>query len=281
MKNRIIKIETTADIDTTRASVYDLHNRYIDKNGNMYGLRYNRLDRKVEIVKIMRSSAMEAHVFEQKVVQQRINNENQYDDEYVDEEELVEDHEEYFDPAGLIRKTLHLMEAHRDRLGGIMMNIKNSNVFPKENKTDSIELENVFRNLEIDGIQQFEKVENYEKELTNYPRSLTYYQAKIDNEGRQLIEFIGGDDERTMRFVHYYEMYNAICALYRNLRTILTQLIEFTSTKDVENMKSLSNFEKQAFEDANVSLDNTMREIEEVLQSMKPLAEFLKEPSNI
>ena len=284
MKNRIIKIDSIEDIDTTRASVYDLSNRYIDKKGNMYGLRYNRMSRKVEIVKLMRSSANEAHVYEAQVVQQQKTDSETSagDDAFADEEtEYIEEYEEYFDPGGLIRSTLHLMEAHRDRLTGIIMNIKNSNVFPKENKTESIELENVFRNLEIDGIQQFEKVENYEKELTNYPRSLTYYQAKIDNEGRRIIEYLGNDDERIMRFVHYYEMYNAITALYRNLRIILTQLIEFTGNRDVESMKSLSNFEKQAYEHANVSLDNTMREIEEVLESMEPLDEFLREPSNI
>ncbi len=282
MKTRIIRINDISDIDTARASVYDLHNRYVDRQGNMYGLRYNRYDRKVEIVKLMRSTTMDAHLYEQQVVKKRMTEAREIEeDNYVEEDEFPEEAHDFFDPAGLIRNTLHLMEAHQNRLRGIIMNIKNSNVFPKENKSDSIELENIFRNLEIDGIQQFEKVDNYEKELTNYPRSLTYYQAKIDNEGRNIIEHIAGDDERVMRFVHFYEMHNSIVALYRNLRVILTQLIEFLDTKDVEGMKSLSTFEKQAFHDANVSLDNTMVEIGEVLQRMEPLGEFLKEPSNI
>ncbi len=284
MKTRIIRINDISDIDTSRASVYDLNNRYVDPRGNMYGLRYNRLERKVEIVKLMRSTPVDAHLYEQKVAKTRIEKSRETEEEPLPEEEQKEEYEEveeFFDPAGLIRNTLHLMDAHQSRLQGIIMNIKNSNVFPKENKTDSIELENIFRNLEIDGIQQFEKVDNYEKELTNYPRSLTYYQAKIDNEGRKIIDFLSGDDERIMQFVHYYEMHQSIVALYRNLRVILTQLIEFLDTKDVESMKSLSNFEKQAFHDANVSLDNTMIEIEEVLNSMEPLREFLQEPSNI
>jgi len=54
MKQRIIKINDISEIDTSKISVYDLNNRYIDKNGSMFSLKYNRGERKVEIIKIVR-----------------------------------------------------------------------------------------------------------------------------------------------------------------------------------------------------------------------------------
>ena len=42
MKNVIIRINDISDIDTSKISVYDLNNRYVDTHGTMYGLRYNK-----------------------------------------------------------------------------------------------------------------------------------------------------------------------------------------------------------------------------------------------
>jgi len=284
MKHKIIRIGSIAEIDTSKINVYDLNNRYIDPRGNMYGLKYDRLRKKIEIIRLVRTLTDEAPVMQHKIIQKKIDDTRNTAEEEEYEEELDEDmsmeEERIFDPLTLVNETLRLMDSHRERLKGIMMNIKNSNVFPKENKSESIELENIFRNLEIDGIQHFEKVDNYERELTSYPRSITYYQAKVDTHGRQVIEMLGGNNERILRFIHFYEMYNSITALYRNLRKILTSLIEFVAVKDVESMKTLTAFERQSFEDAAVSIDNTMREIDRILDSMVPMGEYLQDPDN-
>ncbi|PKL37686.1 MAG: hypothetical protein CVV44_15190 [Spirochaetae bacterium HGW-Spirochaetae-1] len=284
MKHKIIRIDSIAEIDTSKINVYDLNNRYIDPRGNIYGLKYDRLRKKIEIIRLVRTLTDEAPVMQHKIIQKKIDDTRNIVEEEDYEEELDGDmsveEERIFDPLTLVNETLRMMDSHRERLKGIMMNIKNSNVFPKENKSESIELENIFRNMEIDGIQHFEKVDNYERELTSYPRSITYYQAKVDTHGRQVIEMLGGNNERILRFIHFYEMYNSITALYRNLRKILTTLIEFVAVKDVENMKTLTAFERQSFEDATVSIDNTMREIDRILDSMVPMGEYLQDPEN-
>ncbi|HXK65620.1 MAG TPA: hypothetical protein PK348_05090, partial [Spirochaetota bacterium] len=63
MKTRFIRIDDISQIDTSKISTFDLANRYIDKYGNMYGLRYNRAQKKVEIVKIMRTPKKHASYY--------------------------------------------------------------------------------------------------------------------------------------------------------------------------------------------------------------------------
>ena len=51
--SRIIRVASVEDIDLTKVSVYDLNNRYVDSQGNMYGLKYNRSDKKIEVIKML------------------------------------------------------------------------------------------------------------------------------------------------------------------------------------------------------------------------------------
>ena len=91
---------------------------------------------------------------------------------------------------------MELARTHRERIKGIIMNIRNSNIIPKDNKTESNQMEDMFRNLEIDGIQGIDNLLNYQKELVSYPRSLTYYQAKMDDRGREIIETLAAATAR-------------------------------------------------------------------------------------
>jgi hypothetical protein len=137
----------------------------------MYGLKYDRLSKKIHVIRIVRTLAEEASGIQQKIIKKKFNEAMLPPEDELPGEETEDEEKEdiFFDPGTLINEILEQISSHKERLRGIMMNIKNSNIFPKENKNESVELENIFRNMEIDGIQQFEKVENYEKELTHYP----------------------------------------------------------------------------------------------------------------
>jgi hypothetical protein len=280
MKSPIIRINDVSEIDTSRVSVYDLNNRYLDRRGNMYGLKYDRLSKKIQIIRIVRTLTDEAQLLQQKIIRKKIDQTKNPAEEDFPAEQFELQEESFFDPDLLVSETLNLVTAHKERLRGIIMNIKNSNIFPKENKHESVELENIFRNLEIDGIQQFEKVENYEKELSHYPRSITYYQAKIDNHGRAVIESLGNNKDKIMNFIHLYEMYISLKAVYRNLKKILMSLVEFINQRDVESGRKFTPFEKQSFEDSQVSIANTLFEIDDILNKLAPLGEYLKSPEN-
>ena len=249
----------------------------------MYTLRYNKTTKKIDVVQIMRTHIKDASYFHKKIIQKKIS------DSHAPAEEITEiqfsDQSDdkavhSFDPDLFINKAIELMLTHRDRLKGIMMNIKNSNAVSREDKTTSSELEDIFRNIDIDGIQNFEKAENYQKELINYPRSITYYQAKIDKKGRDIIESLAGHNERIMKFIYIFEMFQTIKTLYRNLKKIINNLNDFIKEIDSDQIKNLNQGEKQSFKDADVSISNTIDEIEDILDDLRRFEDYVYNPSN-
>ena len=137
MKKRIIKIKDVSQIDTSKISVYDLNNRYVDPMGNLFGLKYNRAGRKIEIIKLERVHTSQTRQYQRKIFLNR-ENENIYDniqtgenqnlDNDLDEDKL------FFEPDPFIEKVISDAEIHKERINGIIMNIHDSGIFPKENK---------------------------------------------------------------------------------------------------------------------------------------------------
>jgi len=283
MKPQLIRINDVSDIDTSKISVFDLNNRYIDKNGNMYGVKYNPAARKIEVIRIVRAVDREVSDMRQRIAKKRL-----YDFDAppgtaapmeksagLSEETIMD-----FDPENFINDSMKLMQTHRERIKGIVMNIKNSNVFPRENKQETIELENVFRNLEIDGDLSFDHADNYQKELRSYPRSITYYQAKIDNRGNQIIEKLAGDQNRVMKFIYKYEMFITITGAYKTFHAAILELRNIVEGKNIDDMKGILHNDKQAFQDAKISINNTITETEDILDRLSLLERYVTDSSN-
>lgn len=285
MKTQFIRINDISEVDTSRATVYDLNKRYIDSHGNMFGLRYNRENRKIEIIKIIRTPAKTASYYQQRMAQQKYLAREEGQAAAVtarleeDDTGFEESGEAAFDPTTFINRCLEMMKTHRDRLNGIMMNIKNSKVVPETERMEASTLAGIFRNMDIDGIRRIEKVIDNHRELTNYPRSLSYYQSKLDTAGREIFEALG-EDGRRMRFIFFSEMHGSIRHLYRSLLKALRDLEFFLSEKDVEGMKHLTFSEKQQFQDAMTSIQNTIREITAILRDANRLEEFIGNSEN-
>jgi len=271
MKKRIIRINDVSQIDTSRVSVYDLNNRYVDPLGNIFGLRYNKDDRKVEIIKLERFHSGESRIFQQIANRHKegksaaeiipdfskVQNDN-YESDYIEESAI--------EPEVFIEEVINNAETHKERISGLIKNIYDSDIFPKENKQESTEFDDIVRNLEIDGIQQLEKLETYYRELTNYPRSITYYQAKIDNTGKQIFDKLAGNKELTMRFIFIYEMSASIKRIYTNLKKHVVHIDDFTSSKNIDDRQNMTKHQKQSFIDARTSIGNTIQDIESILR---------------
>jgi hypothetical protein len=287
MKTRFIRINDVSEIDTAKASVYDLNNRYIDARGNMFGLRFNRDSKKIEIIKILRTPAKTAPYFQQKLFQQKrthTKNDGAPDAEGIEthyESTIDADDMEAipFNPESFINNALELMRTHRDRLTGIMMNIKNSKLVGDNERGDSALLNVLFRNIEIDGTKRIEKILENHKEIVNYPRSLSYYQSKLDTEGRAIFDALN-DDSRRKKFIYLSEMYHSIKNLYNSLQRVLTELNTFLEEKNIDDVKNLTFLEKQNHQDAAISLANTMKEIAVLLRDISHLEEYVYTQDN-
>jgi len=281
-RTRIIRVQNMEDIDLSKVSVYDLNNRYVDAAGNMFGLRYDRAGKKIEVIKLIRTPAKSAGFFAKKVYEYKRGHLSSGDDGGIPEPTVEGGEEEYreetgegpgdggngiepdFEPDTFINTTLERMKSHRDRLNGIMMNIKNSNVVKESNREESTYLIDIFRNLDIDGVQRIDKILNDHKELVSYPRSLVYYVAKLDTRSKNIVDSLGGDTAK-MRFIFLTEMYFAIRNVYRTLQKVLREFSEFLQGKNLDEIRSLSHNETKSFEDGRISVENTLSEAEDIL----------------
>ena len=277
MKKRIIRIADISEVDTSKISVYDLNNRYVDPMGNIFGLKYNRELRKIEIIKLERIHSSEMLQYQKKIMMLRdmeYNSAGPGDVKNVQPSE-TDTEELFFEPDVFVESVINESEVHRERLAAILMNIDLSDVFTRENKMESTAIDDLSRHIEIDCIQQLEKLDNYYRELINYPRTITYYQAKVDNEGKNLIDSMSGlKKEKIMKFIFYYEMSVTIKRVYSNIRKHIGSLDEFVADKNPDDVQGLSKHQKQAFIDAKTSITNTISEVEEILSRNRKLYEF-------
>lgn len=285
MKKRIIKIKDVSQIDTSKISVYDLNNRYIDPLGNLFGLKYNRSGRRIEIIKLERVHTSQTRQYQKKIYQNR-ETEALYDATLSHEtgynvnRDDFDENKLFFEPDPFIEQVITDAEIHKERINGIIMNINDSLIFPKENKMESTEFDDITRNLDIEGIQQLEKLDSYYRELTNYPRSITYYQAKIDNDGKDMIDLLAGNQDKTMRFIFLYEMSSSIKRVYTSLYKHIKRLDNFTSSRNPDETAGISKPQKQSFVDARTSIVNTMNDIENILKTNQILYDFSINPNS-
>jgi hypothetical protein len=298
MKNIYIKINDIAEIETSKISVYDLNKRFVDKRGNIFGLRYDKAAKKIEIIKIIRADSNEAAQHQINILKSKklvpapagenkelkeSESEGQENSSYDEErpnEEGFESELSNFDSAKFIKSTIELLITHKTRLKGIESNIKNSNIVLKTNKHENSELDEIFRGIDIEGGQNIDKIENYQKELLSYPRSITYYQAKIDKSYSRMLDAFKSDAEKMMKFIYSYEMYQTIKNICTNLNRVIKKLRDFLHSRDPETIKNKNPGERQAFNDAQVSINNTIKEIEGILDKLKLLDAFINNPEN-
>jgi hypothetical protein len=285
MKTTFIKIDNISEINPSKVSVHDLNNRYIDKEGKMFGLKYNRKTRKVSIIRIIRTPAKSAEYFNQILRTQKKEERLiqkaglEKTDNLIITGETDSDNETRFDFSRFITETIELMQTHKARIAGIMMNIKNSRMIPENDKINYTQLNDMFRNLEIDGIGRIDKALTDYKEIKNYPRSLTYYLSKLDSRNRKIVDALDADS-RKMNFVLAAEMYYTIKNLYRTFFKILSDFSHFINVISPGGPKDITNAERQYFVDAKISAENTVNEISVLLDNLKRLDEYLNDVNN-
>jgi hypothetical protein len=189
--------------------------------------------------------------------------------------------DEPFNPDEMLYKTFTSMNLHIERLRGIVMNIKNSKLVEKIPKSDSIALDNIFKNIEIDGIQQIAKVETYQKELMAYPKHVAYYQTRMDSISKAILSKLEMSSQKAMKYVMFYEMHTTIKMLYTKLGSLLQNITDFID-KNIESFQSAFNpTQKRSFDDAVISINTTKSEINDIEKSLLKLQAFLHNPDSM
>lgn len=267
MKTRFIHINDISEIDTSKIAIFDMSNRYIDKHGNMYGLRYNKPEKRIEIVRIMRTQRKHALFFSQKIPRRSEKPETNHNDDYLGE--ALE-----FEPEQCIASTVDTIKTHKDRLNAIIMNIANSNIISDTDKMSWSAMNDFFRSLDIDGIQHLEKIVESYTEFSNYPRSITYYQSKLDTKHRKILDEIPSESSK-LRYVKYYEMWFLIKAAYKTIVKTLNDIKFLLEQQHVDDKRSMTPFQKQIYSDALTSINNTIAESSAVISDCAMINDYI------
>jgi hypothetical protein len=215
----------------------------------------------------MRTQKKHATYFSQKIQMRPEKPEAPHNDDYLGE--AME-----FDPEACINHIVELSKTHKNRLSGIIMNIANSNIIADTDKMLWNTMNDLFRNIDMDAIQQLEKIADLYNEFNNYPRSIIYYQSKLDTKHRKILDEIPAESSK-FRYVKYYEMWYITKTTYKTIIKLLNDIRFLIEQQHIEDKRYLTPFQKQTCSDALTSIDNTITEANTVLADCGMVEELI------
>ncbi|TGL24520.1 hypothetical protein EHQ46_05265 [Leptospira yanagawae] len=170
---------------------------------------------------------------------------------------------------------LKIIATYRERITAIIRNLQSSRIFeltgdPSENKNI---VGNFSREIEATVFEAIDKMIDLHKEMTSYPRPITYYISKSPVEKREEMKLIESDKEK-LNHLHLFEMQRHSDSIIKDLKKLSLQLLNILNLKNEIQVKQLQYANQLMFVDAkNASLyfaqdlDKTILEIEHWKQS--------------
>ncbi|MCW7494085.1 hypothetical protein ND861_15670 [Leptospira sp. 2 VSF19] len=174
-----------------------------------------------------------------------------------------------------IEDFIKLLTTYRERVTAIIRNLQSSRIFeltgdPSENKNI---VGNFAREMEAQVFEAIDKMVDLHKEMTSYPRPITYYISKAPAEKREEMKFIESDKEKLNR-LHLFEMQRLSDTIVKDFKKLSLQLLNILNLKNDIQVKQLQYANQLMYVDAkNASLyfaqdlDKTILDIENWKQS--------------
>ena len=294
MQTQFVYIDDINKIDSSKATVYDLNKRYIDSEGNMYGLKYNRESKKIEIIRLLRTSMQHAQMVAKRMKEKMksdlpklssgeviIPNSVTHDAaEIFDETEEAYSNDTKIVPDMFVADRFNDLPIFKERLKGLLRNIANSNINSREHREISTPLDEVIRNIEIDGLGKIEKITSSYRELTEYPRSINYYIGRLDNRAREILNNIHADSKK-IKFILWMEMLHSLKEFYQSVGKMLISLERNLERTAEERLSKIGALERQSYNDARTTISNTKSDIEEMSRKLNDFELFIYNSDNV
>lgn len=173
-------------------------------------------------------------------------------------------------PSNLIEHFIKVLGTYKERANAMIRNIQSSRIFevtgdPSENKNI---VGNLAREFEAQIFEAIDKMIDLHKEMTAYPRPITYYISKAPADMREEMKSIESDREKLDK-LHLYEMQRHTSAIIIDMKKLSLQLMNIMNLKTDSQVKQLQYPNQLMFVDAkNASLyfsqdlDKTMLEVD-------------------
>ncbi|TGM52156.1 LIC_10450 family protein [Leptospira vanthielii] len=169
-----------------------------------------------------------------------------------------------------IEDFIKLLTTYRERVTAIIRNLQSSRIFeltgdPSENKNI---VGNFAREMDAQVFEAIDKMVDLHKEMTSYPRPITYYISKAPAEKREEMKLIESDKEKLNR-LHLFEMQRLSDIIVKDFKKLSLQLLNILNLKSDIQVKQLQYANQLMYVDAkNASLyfaqdlDKTILDIE-------------------
>ncbi|AOP32763.1 hypothetical protein A0128_02075 [Leptospira tipperaryensis] len=172
--------------------------------------------------------------------------------------------------TNIIEKRISDLTKIKERIHSVLNNLQNSKIFeitgdPSENKNI---IGNLNREFDIEFFQKLDKILNYHKELTTYPRSVNYYTAKYESSRKQLLQSKTLDSEK-LKLVTLWEMQEMMLGLIQKLKKMVLNTLNVLNTKNDNHIKQLSYNQQQMFRDSRTALLYCSEDISSLLISLE------------
>jgi hypothetical protein len=177
---------------------------------------------------------------------------------------------EFRQPSQLVEHFIKVLGNYKERANAMIRNIQSSRIFevtgdPSENKNI---VGNLAREFEAQIFESIDKMVDLHKEMTSYPRPITYYISKAPSEMREDMKSIESDREKLDK-LHLYEMQRHTAAIVIELKKLSLQLMNILNLKTDSQVKQLQYPNQLMYVDAkNASLyfsqdlDKTILEVD-------------------
>lgn len=316
MRTDFIYIDDKSQIDTSKTTVYDMNKRYVDSKGNMYGLKYNRVTRKVEIIQLLRTSSDRADAIRSRMIENRRHarySRSQDNDETSDEntelneednitesglnsngnntdqsvvysynnvsEDSSDDFDQPFHPDRFVDFLFSSVKLHRERFNTIISNINKSQIITHQDRHNHNEYEDLNRTLDIESYKKLEEITNIQKELVEYPRPVSYYVSRISRTAQRILQGIP-DEKSKLHYILLCEVNDFFREIYKSFLSIIDRYQEIISQAGNTEEKIKVVQRKQFLADAQITLGNTKKEVQKILERLRTLDEYLNNTDN-
>lgn len=139
----------------------------------------------------------------------------------------------------------------KDRLFAIGNNLKRSRLFETYKGEEFFEIS---RQIDNEGISGAENAINLYKEITHYPRPLTYYLSRMNEAQKKHIESMESEEKR-MEIVKRWELQESFEAVFNTIMNISVDLIRILNEIPDEIMSKLAAQQKTYLDNARTSAE--------------------------
>ncbi|GEM_PF-1479399 len=256
MARSYVEINSRDDIDLTKITTYpgpySIENRYVDKEGKRYALRFNKRKRKVEIIRIAlgQEEAMMARQRTEKDTDHRKSSatyEAKTEVEVYSEvpdrvrmklpdwvKKIKIDPNPEVEPESYFNRIDSNVNLFLERLRGILATVRNTEIMNRDRhggKDIFIDQMSLFEN---DIQAHFDETQNVVIEFQKYPKTIAHYLGNIPRHQKSWVEKMNTHDQ--MEYFKAFYISEQILKALGNSFVLLDNISQVTDNVDIKTI---------------------------------------------